>query len=102
MDTEELGDLVRERGAFTTVHFSPKLVKEILKQTDNKGVKVVYDAAGEPMMEIIGGWYVFFISVTSWKYSKFFSVWQSVVKHFMLHHFFIKPYQHQFPTLFLL
>ncbi|KAH1009803.1 quinone oxidoreductase-like protein 2 homolog [Dendroctonus ponderosae] len=55
VDTEERGELVRERGAFTTVHFSPKLVKEILKKTENKGANVVYDAAGEPMMEHIGG-----------------------------------------------
>ncbi|KAF7270005.1 hypothetical protein GWI33_016994 [Rhynchophorus ferrugineus] len=54
VDTEERGELVRERGAFTTVHFSPKLVKEILKKTDNKGVPVIYDAFGEDMMEVIG------------------------------------------------
>lgn len=54
--TEELGELVREKGAFTTVHFSPKLTKEVLKKTENKGAKVVYDAAGEPMMDLIGSW----------------------------------------------
>ncbi|CAG9760820.1 unnamed protein product [Ceutorhynchus assimilis] len=54
VDTEERGELLRERGAFTTVHFSPKLTKEVLKQTENKGAKVVYDAAGDPMMETIG------------------------------------------------
>jgi len=52
--SEEMGDLVRERGAFTTVHFTPKLAKEILKNTDQKGAKVVYDAAGEEIMEVIG------------------------------------------------
>ncbi|XP_060528897.1 quinone oxidoreductase-like protein 2 homolog [Cylas formicarius] len=54
VDTEERGELVRERGAFTTVHFSPKLVKNILAKTENKGAKVVYDAVGENFMEIIG------------------------------------------------
>ncbi|XP_030766611.1 quinone oxidoreductase-like protein 2 [Sitophilus oryzae] len=54
VDTEERGELVRERGAFTTVHFSPKMTKEILKKTDNKGAPTVYDAAGEDMMQIIG------------------------------------------------
>ncbi|KAL1495041.1 hypothetical protein ABEB36_010525 [Hypothenemus hampei] len=54
VDTEERGELVRERGAFTTVGFNNKLIKEILKKTDNKGAKIVYDAAGEPIMELIG------------------------------------------------
>ncbi|XP_050308492.1 quinone oxidoreductase-like protein 2 [Anthonomus grandis grandis] len=54
VEREELGDLLRDRGAFRTVHFSPKFNKEIMKETKNKGAKVVYDAAGDPMMKVIG------------------------------------------------
>lgn len=53
-ETEDMGELVREKGAFTTVHFSPKFAREILKKTENKGAKIVYDAAGEKFMDLIG------------------------------------------------
>ncbi|CAG9830001.1 unnamed protein product [Diabrotica balteata] len=54
VDTEERGELVRERGAFETLHFSDKLVKQCMKITDNKGASIVYDATGTEMMEPIG------------------------------------------------
>ncbi|CAH0554375.1 unnamed protein product [Brassicogethes aeneus] len=54
VDNEELGDLVREKGAFKTIAFNTKLQKNILKETNNKGVKVVYDAVGEHMMKTVG------------------------------------------------
>lgn len=57
VDTEELGELVRNRGAFKTAHFSPKLEKEILNITENKGASVVYDAVGEHMLEPVSKLY---------------------------------------------
>ncbi|CAH2001664.1 unnamed protein product [Acanthoscelides obtectus] len=54
VDTEERGELVRERGAFETLHFSGKLSNQLMKMTDNKGANIVYDAAGEEMMDTIG------------------------------------------------
>ncbi|KAG5878994.1 hypothetical protein JTB14_026798 [Gonioctena quinquepunctata] len=54
VDTEERGELVREKGAFETLHFTEKLTKQCMKITDNKGAKVVFDAVGEYMMESIG------------------------------------------------
>lgn len=56
VDTEERGELVRQRGAFETVSFSDKLVKQCMKITENKGTSIVYDATGEKMMESIGSW----------------------------------------------
>nr|CAH7752209.1 unnamed protein product [Callosobruchus chinensis] len=54
VDTEERGELVRERGAFETLHFSEKLSKQLMKMTDSKGASIVYDAVGDNMMETIG------------------------------------------------
>lgn len=56
MDTEERGELVRQRGAFETLHFNDKFLKHCMKITENKGVSIVYDAVGENMMETIGTW----------------------------------------------
>lgn len=56
VDTEELGELVRTRGAFQTVHFSAKLQKAVHSITENKGAAVVYDAVGEHMLEPISNW----------------------------------------------
>ncbi|CAG9861836.1 unnamed protein product [Phyllotreta striolata] len=52
VDTEERGELVRQRGAFETVAFSDTLTKECMKITDNKGTSIVYDATGEKMDSI--------------------------------------------------
>ncbi|XP_023029990.1 quinone oxidoreductase-like protein 2 homolog [Leptinotarsa decemlineata] len=54
VDTEERGELVREKGAFETLHFSEKLTKQCMKITENKGASIVYDAVGDYMMETIG------------------------------------------------
>ncbi|XP_057652643.1 quinone oxidoreductase-like protein 2 homolog [Diorhabda carinulata] len=53
VDTEERGELVRQRGAFETVSFSEKLPKTCMAVTENKGANVVYEAVGE-QMELIG------------------------------------------------
>ncbi|CAH1155931.1 unnamed protein product [Phaedon cochleariae] len=54
VDTEERGELVRERGAFQTLHFTEKLTKQCMKITENKGAHIVYDAVGDQMMDSIG------------------------------------------------
>lgn len=56
MDSEERGELLRQRGAFQTVKFSEKLQKDILKKTEGKGASIVYDAVGEHMLQSIGSW----------------------------------------------
>lgn len=56
VDTEERGELVRQRGAFETLHFSDKFTKNCMKITENKGINIVYDAVGDNMMETMGTW----------------------------------------------
>ncbi|KAJ8942539.1 hypothetical protein NQ314_010044 [Rhamnusium bicolor] len=51
---KERGELVRQRGAFETLHFTKNLTKQCMKITENKGVSVVYDAVGDYMMDTIG------------------------------------------------
>lgn len=58
VDSEERGELLRQRGAFQTVKFSEKLLKDVLKKTDGRGASIVYDAVGEHMLESIGSWWV--------------------------------------------
>lgn len=46
-DSEENTSILREKGAFSTINYSKKEVsKFVMKETDNKGVKVVFDAVG--------------------------------------------------------
>ncbi|KAJ8959855.1 hypothetical protein NQ318_011588 [Aromia moschata] len=54
VDNQEFAELVRRSGAFETLTFSPKLTKQCMKITENKGVHVVYDAAGGHMTNTIG------------------------------------------------
>lgn len=56
VDSEERGELLRQRGAFQTVKFSEKLQKDVLKKTEGKGANLIFDAVGEHMLEIIGRW----------------------------------------------
>ncbi|KAJ8984764.1 hypothetical protein NQ317_012127, partial [Molorchus minor] len=54
VDDQKLAELVRNSGAFETLTFNEKLNKQCMKITENKGVQVVYDAAGGHMTETIG------------------------------------------------
>ncbi|KAJ8914550.1 hypothetical protein NQ315_010014 [Exocentrus adspersus] len=54
VDTEQRGELVRQRGAFDTLHFDDKLAKRCMKIFEGKGASIVYDAVGEYMMNTIG------------------------------------------------
>lgn len=56
VDSEERGELVRQRGAFQTLKFGSKLKKEIYSKTKDKGVQIVYDAVGEHMLDSVGSW----------------------------------------------
>lgn len=56
VDSEERGELLRQRGAFQTVQFSPKIKKEVYSKTNGKGGDIIYDAVGEHMLELIGSW----------------------------------------------
>lgn len=56
VDSEERGELLRQRGAFQTIKFSEKLQKDVLKKTEGKGASIIYDAVGEHMLESIGSW----------------------------------------------
>ncbi|GIY00263.1 quinone oxidoreductase-like protein 2 homolog [Caerostris darwini] len=46
-DTEDKTSILREKGAFSTINYSKKdIYKSVMKETDNKGVKVIFDAVG--------------------------------------------------------
>lgn len=46
-DTEDKAQVLREKGAFSTVNYKKnEIVKAVLKETNNQGVKVVFDAVG--------------------------------------------------------
>lgn len=51
-DTEDKAQVLREKGAFSTVNYKEKeIVKAVLKETNNQGVKVVFDAVGGDVFE---------------------------------------------------
>ncbi|CAL1276462.1 unnamed protein product [Larinioides sclopetarius] len=46
-DTEDKTSILREKGAFSTINYSKEeIVKSVMKETDNQGVKIVFDAVG--------------------------------------------------------
>ncbi|GFT96914.1 quinone oxidoreductase-like protein 2 homolog [Nephila pilipes] len=51
-DTEDKTSILREKGAFSTINYSKKdIVKTVMKETDNQGVKIVFDAVGGDTFE---------------------------------------------------
>lgn len=51
-ESEDKADVLREKGAFSTVNFKKKnIVKAVLEETNNQGVKVVFDAVGGDVFE---------------------------------------------------
>lgn len=57
VDSAERAELARDRGAFQTALFTPKLPKKVIGSTEHgKGVDIIYDAVGEHMVETIGQW----------------------------------------------
>ncbi|XP_042898297.1 quinone oxidoreductase-like protein 2 homolog isoform X2 [Parasteatoda tepidariorum] len=51
-DTEDKANILREKGAFSTVNYSKKeLVKRVMKETNNEGVKIIFDAVGGEIFE---------------------------------------------------
>lgn len=66
-DSEATGELLRERGAFQTLHFDKKLRGSVLKASGNKGATIIYDAVGAHMLDTIGSWYVSCIMITKQK-----------------------------------
>ncbi|GFR10810.1 quinone oxidoreductase-like protein 2 homolog, partial [Trichonephila clavata] len=51
-DTEDKTSILREKGAFCTINYSKKdIVKAVMKETDNQGVKIVFDAVGGDTFE---------------------------------------------------
>ncbi|KAG8198762.1 hypothetical protein JTE90_023524 [Oedothorax gibbosus] len=46
-DTEDKTEILREKGAFSTINYSKKdIAKFVMKETEDKGVKVIFDAVG--------------------------------------------------------
>lgn len=44
--------MLREKGAFSTINYKKKnIVKTVLEETNNQGVKVVFDAVGGDVFE---------------------------------------------------
>ncbi|XP_055947520.1 quinone oxidoreductase-like protein 2 homolog [Argiope bruennichi] len=51
-DTEDKTSILRDKGAFSTINYSKKdIVKSVMKETDNQGVKIVFDAVGGETFE---------------------------------------------------
>lgn len=44
--------MLREKGAFSTINYTKKeIIKTVLEETNNEGVKVVFDAVGGDVFE---------------------------------------------------
>ncbi|KFM65937.1 Quinone oxidoreductase-like protein 2, partial [Stegodyphus mimosarum] len=51
-DTEEKASILREKGAFSTINYTKKeIAKSVMKETNNRGVKIVFDAVGGDVFE---------------------------------------------------
>ncbi|XP_035214698.1 quinone oxidoreductase-like protein 2 homolog [Stegodyphus dumicola] len=51
-DTEEKASILREKGAFSTINYTKKeIAKIVMKETNNRGVKIVFDAVGGDVFE---------------------------------------------------
>lgn len=51
-DTEDKASILREKGAFSTINYKKeKISKAVLKETNNEGVRVVFDAVGGDVFE---------------------------------------------------